>query len=140
MPRAVAADVGDAMSEPARFPEGPVAVPTLPDRQADPSALDRLPLDALVALGRQLRVLAADLEQEVTALLVAGFQGDGGLGAVSVLTPARLAELWGMPVAKIRELCRSGRIPARKLGNKEWVVPVAALHVALAMATGDAKA
>ena len=33
-----------------------------------------------------------------------------------------------MPVAKIRELCRTGRIPAKKLGNKEWVVPVAALR------------
>jgi len=91
------------MSEPARFPEGPVAVPTLAELQADPSALDRLPLDALVALRRQLRVLAADL----TARLVAGFQGDGGLGAVAVLTPARLAELWSMPAAKIRELCRT---------------------------------
>jgi hypothetical protein len=103
-------------------------VPTLAELQADPSALDSLPMDALVALRRQLRVLTADLEQVVTARLAAGCQGDGGLGAVAVLTPARLAELWSMPVAKIRELCRIGRIPARKLGNKEWVVPVAALH------------
>jgi hypothetical protein len=115
-------------------------VPTLAELQADLSAPDRLPLDALVALRRQLRVLAADLEQEVTARLLAGLQGDGGLDAVAVLTPARLAELWSMPAAKIRDLCRSGRIPARKLGNKEWVVPVAALRVALAMATGAAKA
>lgn len=103
-------------------------VPTLVELQADPSALERLPLDGLVALRRQLSVLAADLEQEVTARLVAGFHGDGGLGAVAVLTPARLADLWSMPAAKIRELCRTGRIPAKKLGNKEWVVPVAALR------------
>jgi hypothetical protein len=122
------AGVGKAMSELARFPVGPVAVRTLAELQADLSAPDRLPLEALVALRRQLRVLAADLEQEVTARLLAGFQGDGGLDAVAVLTPARLAELWSMPVAKIRELCRSGRIPARKLGNKEWVVPVAELR------------
>lgn len=116
------------MSEPVRFPAGPVAVRTLAELQADPSALDRLPLGVLLALRRQLRVLAADLEQEVTARLLDGFQGDGGLDAVAVLTPARLAELWSMPTAKIRELCRTGRIPARKLGNKEWVVPVAALR------------
>ncbi len=47
---------------------------------------------------------------------------------VMVLTPARLAERWAMPVAKVRELCRAGLIPARKLGPKEWVVPVAALR------------
>jgi hypothetical protein len=126
--RAGVAGVGEAMGELARFPAGPVAVRTLAELQADLSAPDRLPLDALVALRRQLRVLAADLEQEVTARLLAGFQGDGGLDAVAVLTPARLAELWSMPAAKIRELCRTGRIPARKLGNKEWVVPVAALR------------
>jgi hypothetical protein len=114
------------MSDPPRGPTGPV--PTLVELQADPSALDRLPLEELVALRRQLRVLASDLEQEVTARLVTGFQGGGSLGAVAVLTPARLAELWSMPVAKIRELCRTGRIPAKKLGNKEWVVPVAALR------------
>ena len=116
------------MSEPVRSPASPVAVCTLAELQADPSALDRLPLSALLALRRQLRVLAADLEQGVTARLLDGFQGDGGLDEVAVLTPARLAELWSMPTAKIRELCRTGRIPARKLGNKEWVVPVAALR------------
>lgn len=103
-------------------------MPTLAELQADPSALDRLPLAALVALRRQLRVLAADLEQEVTARLLARFEGDGGLDTIAVLTIARLSELWSMPAPKIRELCRTGRIPARKLGNKEWVVPVAALR------------
>jgi hypothetical protein len=117
-----------------------MAGPTLPELQADSSALGRLPLDALVALRRQLRVLAADLEQEVTARLLAGFQGDGGLDAVAVLTPARLAELWSMPAAKVREPCRTGRIPAKKLGNEERAVPLTALHVALAIATGSAQA
>jgi len=116
------------LSKPVPFSGSPVAVPTLAELQADPSALDCLPLDALVTLRRQLRVLAADLEKEVTARLLAGFQGDAGLDAVAVLTPARLAKLWSMPVAKIRELCRTGRIPARKLGNKEWMVPIAALR------------
>jgi len=116
------------MSEPERFPARPIVLPTLVELQVNPSALDRLPLDALVALRRQLRVLAADLEKEITARLLARFQGDGGLGGVAVLTPARLAALWSMPAAKIRELCRTGRIPAKKLGNKEWVVPVAALR------------
>jgi len=88
-------------------------VPTLVELQTDPSTLDRLPLGALLALRRQLRVLAADPEREVTARLLDEFHGDGGLDAVAVLTPARLAQLWSMPTAKIRELCRTGRIPAR---------------------------
>lgn len=122
------ADVKDAMSQPAGFPVGQATAFTLAELQAEPSTLDRLPLGALVALRHQLRVLAADLEQEITERLLTGFREDSGLDAVAVLTPARLAELWSMPAGKIRELCRTGRIPARKLGNKEWVVPVAALR------------
>lgn len=107
------------MSEPAHS-VSPMVLAELP-------ALEHLPVDALLALRRQLRVLAADIEREVTARLVAQFRGDGATG-IGVLTTARLAELWEMPAAKIRELCRTGRIPARKLGDKEWVVPVDALR------------
>lgn len=46
---------------------------------------------------------------------------------VAVLTPATLGALWGMTPSKIRDLCRTARIPARKLGPKEWIIPVAAL-------------
>ncbi len=44
------------MSEPKRLP---VSVPSLADLQADQSALDRLPVDELLGLQRQLRHLAA---------------------------------------------------------------------------------
>src|SRR5258706_9011355 len=111
------------MSEPKRLP---VSVPSLADLQADQSALDRLPVDELLGLQRQLRHLAAAIEREVMARLLVGSRD--GSAEIGVLTPARLAELWSMPAAKIRELCRTGRIPARKLGPKEWVVPVAALR------------
>jgi hypothetical protein len=47
---------------------------------------------------------------------------------LDVLTTKRLAKLWGMPEGKIRELCRQGKIPARKLGSKEWIVATAALR------------
>jgi len=46
---------------------------------------------------------------------------------VDVLSVAGLAARWGMTPAKVRELCRSGRIPARKLGPKEWIIPAAEL-------------
>ena len=107
------------MSEPAHS-VSPMVLAELP-------ALDHLPVDALLALRRQLRMLAADIEREVTARLLAQFSGDGATD-IGVLTTARLAELWEMPAAKIRDLCRTGRIPARKLGPKEWAVPVAALR------------
>jgi Helix-turn-helix domain len=48
--------------------------------------------------------------------------------AGGILTTKRLADLWGMPEAKIRALCRAGHLPARKLGPKEWVIPTDALR------------
>lgn len=48
--------------------------------------------------------------------------------AFEVLTTKRLSALWQMPEAKIRDLCRTGRLPAKKLGGKEWVISVAALR------------
>jgi Helix-turn-helix domain len=111
------------MAELARLP---VVVPGLADVLADPDLLLRLPADVLIALRHQLRVLETDLERILTLRLVRHENPE--LDDIGVLSPAKLAELWGMPVAKVRELCRAGLIPARKLGPKEWVVPVAALR------------
>src|SRR5262245_41071188 len=44
---------------------GPVAVPTLAELQSDPGMLNRLPLDILVELRRQVRRLDADLDAEI---------------------------------------------------------------------------
>lgn len=116
------------MSERVHQPDGPMAAPTLAELQADPSLLDGLPVDALVALRFEVRVLAAEIERSVTTRLLSGPGPDAYPGDVDVLTTGRLATLWGMKNAKIRELCRTGRIPARKLGTKEWVVPLEGLR------------
>jgi len=42
--------------------------------------------------------------------------------SLDVMTTKQLAEMWEMPEAKIRDLCRTGRLPAKKLGTKEWVI------------------
>jgi hypothetical protein len=116
------------MSESVRLHAGPMAAPTLAELQVDPSLLNALPVDALVALGFEVRMLAAEIERSVTTRLLAGPGRDAYSGDVGVLTTGRLATLWGMKNAKIRELCRAGRIPARKLGTKEWVVPLEGLR------------
>src|SRR5436309_1603493 len=38
--------------------------------------------------------------------------------SLDVMTTKQLAEMWEMPEAKIRDLCRTGRLPAKKLGTK----------------------
>jgi hypothetical protein len=47
---------------------------------------------------------------------------------LGILTTKHLGALWRMPEAKIRELCRAGTLPARKLGPKEWVIAADALR------------
>lgn len=48
--------------------------------------------------------------------------------SVDVLTPARLAEMWRTSPAAVRELCRSGAIPAKKIGPKLWGIPMRELE------------
>jgi excisionase family DNA binding protein len=96
----------------------PVSLTTIPEIERVIQEASAQELPGLLGELERLRALAW---QRMTAP-----RGDGSAD-IGMLTTARLAELWGMPAAKIRELCRAGRIPARKLG-KEWVVPVAALR------------
>lgn len=113
------------MTEPARVPSSPVAVPTLAEVLADPGVLVHLPADVLVALRHHLRVVDADLERAITLGLLSNHENHDD--DIAALTPARLAERWGISEAKARELCRTGQIPARKVG-REWIVPVAGLR------------
>lgn len=119
----------DAVTEPLRLPLGPVSVPGLAEVLADTAILDRLPLDALVVLQRQVRYLDADVGAAITRQML---QANGpvahGFEDVSILTTKQLADMWGMAEAKLRALCRTGRLPAMKLGGKEWVISVAALR------------
>lgn len=103
------------------------SAPSLADVLADPAVLEGLTEHALLAMRRQVHTLFADLEHAVTVRLLAGPHG-ADFSDLGVLTIGGLAKLWGMKDAKIRELCRTGRIPARKLGTKEWVVPIEALR------------
>lgn len=103
-------------------------VPALDAIRADPSLLDRLGLDVLLDLQRQHGHLGVDLSAAI-ARKVTPAHAEPALDAdVSILTTKRLAALWGMTEAKIRDLCRTGRLPAAKLGAKEWVVSVAGLR------------
>jgi hypothetical protein len=56
------------------------------------------------------------------------------LDACKTFTPASLAAHWGEPwtEAMIRDRCREGRIPAKKVGKKLWIIPAAALAAWLA--------
>lgn len=51
---------------------------------------------------------------------------------IEVLTTKRLSALWRMPETKIRDLCRRGILPAKKLGKdgngKEWLILAAGLR------------
>lgn len=43
-------------------------------------------------------------------------------GYPDLLRPSHIAELLGYSCAQVRELCRSGELPAVKVGNR-WFVP-----------------
>jgi hypothetical protein len=100
-----------------------------------PNLVDVIPeasTDLILRLRRELsRVLAdADLviARRMTAAQAPCPSPDRavGIAEADVLTVDRLAKLWGMKPGKVRELCRTGQLPARKLG-REWVVPLALL-------------
>ncbi len=82
-------------------------------------------LEALLRRRHDLEVELAGVRLEIARRRGAARHSD--LVEADVLTVERLATLWGMKPGKVRELCRTRQLPARKLG-KEWVVPVAALR------------
>ena len=106
--------------------EAGVVHPTLDTIAADPMKAAYLTATERAALLGQCAGFIAAL----TAPMVASAAGEPATAdsSLHVLTTNALAELWGMPEAKIRELCRTGFLPAKKLGRKEWVVSVDALR------------
>jgi len=101
------------------------------------------PLDEIAARPELARTLTSDARAAVLALCAsvlaalaappkpgadAGQRVRDGDSRVGVLTTKQLAQLWQMPESKIRELCRSGTLPARKLGAKEWIIVADALR------------
>jgi hypothetical protein len=91
--------------------------------------LDELSLETLINLRRQHDHIRTEIEAVIARKMAGTHPAETDLADTGVLTVNRLAEPWGMKAAKVRELCRTGRVPARKLGKKEWVVPVGALRV-----------
>ncbi len=78
-----------------------------------------------------LSIRLAALEARLAALEAAQTQPEPpthDLADADVLTVDRLSQLWRMKPAKVRELLRTGRLPGRKLGPREWIIPVAALR------------
>jgi len=89
---------------------------------------ESLSLQALIDLRRRHDHIRAELDAAITQKIAEARREEVGHADVQVLTVDRLADLWNMKPAKIRELCRTGSIPARKLGQKEWAIPVAELR------------
>ncbi len=102
----------------------PIAVPSLDEIASDPALTRTLSPEAraaaLVRCASVLAALAAPPESRESST--------DSNASLAVLTTKRLAEMWQMPEAKIRELCRLGTLPARKLGPKEWVIAADALR------------
>src|SRR5437899_2286176 len=94
---------------------------------SDASKLDGLPLDVLLAFRRRAGHLIADLDDAI-ARRSSQLQVSDSSDSFAVLTTRHLAKIWRMPEPKIRELCRTGALPARKLGPKEWVIAASALR------------
>ncbi len=100
--------------------------PTLDIIAADPAKAAALPATMrAVLLAQCAAVVAALAAPMLAAEAVRRSASDFDLG---VMTTKQLAETWEMPEAKIRELCRTGLLPAKKLGAKEWVIGIAALR------------
>ena len=100
--------------------------PTLDIIAADPTKAAALPATMrAVLLAQCAAVVAALAAPMLAAEAVRRSASDFDLG---VMTTKQLAETWEMPEAKIRELCRTGLLPAKKLGAKEWVIGMAALR------------
>jgi len=94
----------------------------------DPGVLEGLSLEALIDLRRRHDHIRAELDASITRKFTEARRPEAGYTDIQVLTIDRLADLWGMKPAKVRELCRTGRIPALKLGRKEWAIPIAELR------------
>lgn len=119
-PRPVSAD-------PSKRPS--VRLPSLGELADNPALAHELPRAALAELLRRARHLVVEMECELTRRGAEARAPDATSGDdVRVLTTKQLAETWGKKEAQIRELCRTGRLPARKLGPKEWVISVLALR------------
>ncbi len=82
-------------------------------------------LEGLLQRRHDLEVELAGVRLEIARRRAATRHSD--LVETDVLTVERLATLWGMKPGKVRELCRTRQLPARKLG-REWVVPLALLR------------
>lgn len=107
------------------------AAPGLDEIAAHPERACELSREARAALLTRTAALLAALAAAETASSGATKVPDAGLDDVAVLSTKELAGLWRMPEAKIRGLCRTGRLPAKKLGSKEWIIRVAALRECL---------
>ena len=95
-----------------------------------PEKAATLPLAAALPLLATVGAACEILRARVIGLQASPAKGPDRIldDDVTVITTKHLAALWRMPEAKIRDLCRTGRLPAKKLGSKEWLISVAALR------------
>ena len=99
--------------------------PTLDHLAADAVNVCALDLDTALELLAAAGRLRENLRVHVLRLMAPSRRPQVTL---DVLTTKQVADMWQMPEAKIRELCRSGDLPARKLGATKWVIGADALR------------
>jgi len=107
---------------------------------AEPLPGDRLSLDHLVTHPEMIPALAPATRSLLLtqlgalALALAAWEPIVETNSASasddlgILTTQQLADLWKMEEPAIRALCRSGRLPAKKLGEKAWIISRAELR------------
>ena len=105
------------MSDPISRPLGPPLVPSLAQVQADRSVLDRLPVDALLAIRRELGHLGVDVDMALTVRQLAPDPAQPAEAADRYLTVGQVAERTGLSPSHLYELARRGDLPARPMGT-----------------------
>ncbi len=104
------------MSDAIPRPVGPPLVPSLAQVQADRSLLDRLPVDALLALRREIGHLGVDVDMALTVRQMAPAPAQPA-EADRYLTVGQVAERTGLSPSHLYELARRGDLPARPMGT-----------------------
>lgn len=96
--------------------KSPPSVPNLAQVQAERSLLDRLPVDALLALRRELGHLGIDVDMAITVRQMTPAPAQPA-DTDRYLTVAQVAERTGLSRSHLYELARRGDLPARPMGT-----------------------
>lgn len=104
--------------------------PSLDQLVADPTRAQDLPPEVVRdLLARVVGLQTVLLARALSLPLGANSQGEASAGAdrlpdnLRCFNPRTVAELFGVTEAYVRQLCRTSRLPAKKVG-KYWLIPM----------------